>query len=251
LTVDGSRYALYFSPSPTGRWWSTWSAWLGRCAATGRRISQPRIDGLDADMFAALTADPRRYGWHATLKAPFRLAAGSNLHALETAVAGIAARYPAFVCPPMSVVRLDNFMALVPSAESEIIKEIAAACVIEPDRLRAPPTDDELQRRRRAALSARQEEHLLRWGYPYVLDEFRFHFSLTGALLSQPQTTIQSIARAAELQLSALADDAHVFDAISLFVEPTPGADFHILRRFPLRASAHEITPLATSAERC
>jgi Protein of unknown function (DUF1045) len=235
LSIGGPRYALYFSPSPAGRWWRAWSVWLGRCAATGRKLSQPHIGGVDTDTFAALTADPRRYGWHATLRAPFRLVPDTHVGALEAVIEDIAAQYPSFTCPPMSVVRLDNFLALTPIAESEGIKEIAATCVIETNRLRAPPSEEELQRRRRASLSTRQEEHLLRWGYPYVLDEFRFHFSLTGALILQPQTTIELITRAAEFQLAALADDVQLFDALSLFVEPAPGADFQLLRRCPLR----------------
>ena len=48
-----------------------------------------------------------------------------------------------------------------------------------------PPGAAELERRRKAGLSAAQEKMLLRWGYPYVLDEFRFHLTLTGRL--QPE----------------------------------------------------------------
>jgi hypothetical protein len=34
----------------------------------------------------------------------------------------------------------------------------------------------------RAGLSARQAEHLTKWGYPYVFEDFRFHMTLTAGL---------------------------------------------------------------------
>lgn len=236
MTIEQPRYALYFSPVPGGPWWTAWSSWLGRCAATGCVVTQPHVDGIAADAFATLTAEPRRYGWHATLRAPFRLHVDASFAMLETVVEEIAARHAPFACPRMSVTRLDDFLALVPVADSDVLKHVAADAVRETDRLRAPLTEQEFLRRRRVTLSARQEELLMRWGYPYVLDEFRFHFSLTGPLASQSARTIAMATRAAEAQLSALADDVQLFDALSLFVEPAPGADFKLLRRFPLRA---------------
>ena len=49
---------------------------------------------------------------------------------------------------------------------------LAAACVRDFDSFRAPLSPEELAKRRAVDLTARQEELLVEWGYPYVFDEF-------------------------------------------------------------------------------
>jgi hypothetical protein len=56
-------------------------------------------------------------------------------------------------------------------------------CALEICRASALPlTEEELTRRRKAELTPEQDKLLVDWGYPWVLDEFNFHFSLTGSL---------------------------------------------------------------------
>ncbi|MGQ3281168.1 MAG: DUF1045 domain-containing protein, partial [Shinella sp.] len=70
------RYALYFTPSASDPLTLSAQRWLGRNAFTGATLAQLSVQGFDAATLAGLTADPRRYGFHATLKAPFSLAEG-------------------------------------------------------------------------------------------------------------------------------------------------------------------------------
>jgi hypothetical protein len=63
---------------------------LGRDALSGESLSGFAIPGTDAQGWRELTAEPRRYGFHATLKAPFRLAAGLSADELFQAVAALA-----------------------------------------------------------------------------------------------------------------------------------------------------------------
>jgi ribose 1,5-bisphosphokinase len=71
---------------------------------------------------------------------------------------------------------------------------------------------------------------LARWGYPYVLDEFRFHFTLTG-----PTGEAPGLAYEARQALAKLADTPLWFDAVSLVTEPSPGAAFREVHRSRLR----------------
>ncbi len=227
------RYAVYFAPSPQSPAWALGSQWLGRCAATGRLYGQPTIAGLSAAEFAALTAAPRRYGWHATLKAPFMLAQGSTEDSLRVAVAHLAKTLKAFDLPTLRVTQLDDFLALTADGDTAELHAAADACVTELHPCAAPLGDSELQRRRKAHLTARQDQLLVRWGYPYVLEEFRFHCSLTGSLSQLSAPHIQAVAQAARA-----AFDAHGscrFDTLALFAEPTPGADFMLLEHFNFR----------------
>ena len=238
--MTAPRYALYFTPAPSSPWRAFGAAWLGRCALDAGWREQARIEGMDAAALRRLTEAPARYGFHATLKAPFHLAAGCTASDLATALDRFCADQEAFALPPLQAQRIKHFLALVLPAPEARLDAISAGCVTQFDRFRAPASPRELERRRLADLSLRQEALLLRWGYPHVLDQFQFHFSLTGALGDLPVDSVESVLAAARAQIDALRDalrDAPLmFDAISLFEEPAPGAPFRVLQRSALRA---------------
>jgi hypothetical protein len=107
---------------------------------------------------------------------------------------------------------------------------VARTCVTGLQTLAAPLSSDELARRRRkGALSIQEDALLVRWGYPYVLDRYRFHLSLTGDLNGVPLDTVQRLERAARDTFERL--PACRFDSLALYAEPAPGADFVQLER--------------------
>ena len=163
-----TRHAVYCLPD--GPFGDAGARWLGWDARTGRERPSPHPDW---------TGTPRRYGFHATLKPPFRLA--GEVAALEAAVADLAARTPPARAEGLEAAALGRFVALVPRGSSDLAR-VAAACVADLDRFRLPAPPEETARRRAAGLSARQEEMLRRWGYPYVMEEFRFHLTLSAAV---------------------------------------------------------------------
>nr|WP_265297704.1 DUF1045 domain-containing protein [Verminephrobacter eiseniae] len=224
------RYAVYFAPHPGSTGWLAGSHWLGRCAALLQPMQQLAIEGVAAQDLYRLTAAPRRYGWHATLKAPFALAPGVDWITLHQAVRAVAQSLAPFALPPLHVARIDDFLALVPApahAANAAIERVAAACVTQLQPLAAPLSDTDLARRRCAALTPRQDELLQRWGYPFVLEEFRFHLSLTGHLQQvgrQTQARVQGAAQAFFADLPVLR-----MSSLALFAEPAAGADFVLL----------------------
>ena len=228
------RYAVYFAPPPDSPWWQAGSQWLGRCAAGCTLKPMPAINGISDEAFQQLTAAPRRYGWHATLKAPFTLASGVNASQLREALTTIAARSSAFEMPPLKVTLLDDFLALVPQTRSAEADAVAARCVIELQPLAAPLSATELQRRRQAPLSPAQDALLERWGYPFVLDQFQLHCSLTGSLKHLNSQQVQNLQQAAEDWFANLPPCR--FETLALFAEPTQGADFVLQEHFRLTA---------------
>ena len=187
-----SRYAVYYVP-PKGSALAHFGAtWLGWDLDPGTPLPHPDLPGL-AVPIAEVTATPRRYGFHGTLKPPFRLADNDGGVALRSAVAALAARSPAILGPPLALSPIGRFLALMPSAPFPELDRLAAACVTELDAFRAPPSEAELSRRRAAGLSAAQEAYLARWGYPYVLGEFRFHLTLTGPLDAPTAAEVASV----------------------------------------------------------
>lgn len=221
------RCAVYFVPELHSDWWQAGSQWLVRCAASGAAYAPPDIPGVTPSEFQALTAEPRRYGWHATLKAPFTLAAEQSLDALRTAMRSLASRWSAFDLPPLRVSDLGGFLALRPEGNLIRLNETAAACVQELHPLAQPLTDAELARRRQAPLTPEQDSLLLAWGYPWVLDHFQFHLSLTGPLGKCSPEVKAALLQAAKTRFETL--PVCRFEHIALFIEPHAGADFELL----------------------
>jgi hypothetical protein len=231
------RYAVYFAPNPGSLGWLAGSHWLGRCAALLQPLQQLAIDGVAAEDLHLLTAAPRRYGWHATLKAPFALAPGTDWITLHQAVQAVASRLQPFVLPPLQVERINDFLALVPARSHPAnaqIQEAAAACVTALQPLAAPLSDADLARRRAVGLTPRQDALLQRWGYPFVLEEFRFHLSITGSLAQVAPSTQALVLDAAQEFFADL--PTLKFNSLALFAEPTPGADFVLLDHLEMGA---------------
>ena len=237
VTTAHHRYAVYFAPSPGSLGWLAGSHWLGRCAALLQPLQQLAIDGVAAEDLHRLTAAPRRYGWHATLKAPFALAPGTDWITLHQAVQAVASRLQPSVLPPLQVERIDDFLALVPARSHPAnaqIQEAAAACVTALQPLAAPLSDADLARRRAVGLTPRQDALLQRWGYPFVLEEFRFHLSITGSLAQVAPSTQALVLDAAQEFFADL--PTLKFNSLALFAEPTPGADFVLLDHLEMGA---------------
>ena len=229
-----ARFALYYAPSRESVWWQAGSTWLGRDAQSGERCAQPQPPGL-ARPLAALTDAPRRYGWHGTLVAPFRLGAGLTQHDVLAAARAWALAQQAFTLQ-VEAATLGDFVALRPAdAEGEArIRELASSALQSLDALRAQPSAADLERRLAAPLSERQRALLLQWGYPYVFDEFRFHMTLSSSLAdADERATLLAWWRERTPALGPLA-----IDRAALFVEPAPGEPFVLWQMLPFSHGA-------------
>lgn len=219
------RYALYFTPSDDDPLTRAAAAWLGRDAFTGDAVARPAPDGLDPEALARNTAEPRRYGFHATLVAPFRLRADADAAAPALAADAVGAAHAPFDIPRLALTRIGSFRALTPASPCAPLDALAAAAVDRFDAVRAPLGPAEIARRRPERLTPRQRAYLDRHGYPFVKDEFRFHMTLTGPVAPQEDARVT---RALDVHFLPLLDRSVRVDALALFVEPEPGAPFHV-----------------------
>ena len=235
------RYAIYVMPE--GALARFGAQWLGWDAQAGHAADHPQIAGLPRPL-RDITATPRKYGLHATIKPPFRLAEGSPPAALMSDLAALCDRLEPVTLDGLTLARLGGFLALVPEGRTDSLNALAAKVVTQLDRHRAPLTEAELARRRAGGgLTPQQEANLAQWGYPYVLEEFRFHFTLTGNL---SRAEAEAVAIALTPHLSPRVPRPSVIDSLCLMGEDEAGM-FHLIHRYPFGAAASR-SSTATSA---
>ncbi len=226
-----ARYAVYFAPAESTALWQAVCRWLGRDARGAAHLPQPEVDGWSAQQILQITASPRMYGFHATLKPPFQLAEGRTASQLAHALQELASRLQAFILPQLAVGSLAGFLALQPAGSDAKLTALADACVIELDGFRRSLSAEELAQRRAAGLSPRQDQLLAQFGYPFVLDQFRFHMTLTERLPREDSDRLRpwlSRYLAEALAVPLRCDD------LCLFFQERPGDDFLLLQRFAL-----------------
>ncbi|HYG90643.1 MAG TPA: DUF1045 domain-containing protein [Azospirillum sp.] len=225
----GRRFALYFAPENGSVLDEFGWRWLGRRPDSAELGPLPAV-GLDPDRQAGLVADARRYGFHATLKAPFRLGEGMDDASLRDAAAAFARQRRPFVEPPFVLKDLHGFLALRPRQPSAALDELAGDCVRAFDRFRAPSTTAERQKRLAAPLTDRQKELLDTWGYPYVFDQFRFHLTMTRPLHDDERAGVRNLLE--RLSAPVLREPVEV-RSLCLFEQAAPGTPFVLAARFP------------------
>ena len=217
------RYAIYFTPDQDDPLARIAAGWLGRNPFTGTVPQAPVVTALSPAEIAYHTASARRYGFHATLKAPFVLAEGKTEAELDAALASFSAATQPVGLAGLAPARLDGFLALIPASPSPELDRFAGDIVREFEPFRAPLSEADIRRRNPDKLSQDEFRNLCQWGYPYVFQSFRFHMTLTGRVADHDLPRV----RAAIDEVFATALDKPVsLDGLALFVEPEPGAPF-------------------------
>ncbi len=220
------RLAVFYTPAPGDALARLAADWLGRDAFAGHaRPADPARDPI--------VAEPARYGFHATLKAPFRLAVGAEVDAVAGRLETFCAERAGPTIRRLALAQLGSFFALVPADPEPGLASLEADVLRTFEPFRAPLDAAAIARRRPDRLTSRQLEHLHRWGYPFVLDAFRFHMTLTGPL----GEGAESVRRDLEAHFTEALDRPLALDGLALFVEPEPGAPFHVHAYHPFASS--------------
>ncbi|HVY06856.1 MAG TPA: DUF1045 domain-containing protein [Burkholderiales bacterium] len=226
--TTSARYAVYLVPPRESRLWKLGCEWLGRDPESGEVFAPPEVEGCAPEKQQRLIRSARMYGFHATMKPPFQLAEGVDEGRLADEVARLAASIRSYSMPALKMDRLGGFVALVPAEPNEALADLASRCVTELDAMRAPMDDEERERRLTTRLSDRQRELMERWGYPYVLEEFRFHMTLTDRLDENDAALL--VPWIGEYFAEVLQSGALLAE-LAIFMQPGAGKDFVLRRR--------------------
>lgn len=236
------RYAIYYLPDEHDALWAFGSRTIGYDSVSG--IDLPFHRQLQATFpdWQSQVAEPSRYGFHATLKAPFELAQEHYEHDLLEAVGRMTSRLPPVEIGLTDVVPLGQYVAVVPRTQSRALTKLQTEFVIRLDEYRAPMSETDRARRGTDRLTERQRQYLDRWGYPFVLDEFRFHMTLAGPLTELHQARAQECLRALSKDLPRF----HMLDQVAVVKQVSRTERFRLVARFPLNGWAPP--PLVHSA---
>lgn len=228
------RYAIYFVPSVASALYRFGAELVGYDAYTGQPI--PFVGGIEAEIegWKQLTADPRKYGFHATLKAPISLAPNRTENELTAAMHEFASTPRRIPVIAPTVRSISNFIAIVPDSLCPELQKFAEDCVIVFDSFRAPLTGADRERRNVSALTDRQVTYLDRWGYPYVLEEFRFHMTLAGSLPAERRETVAGIL---QKRFDTLELKSVPIDRLALMRQNDAASGFTIIQHWPLQST--------------
>jgi hypothetical protein len=214
------RYAVYYAPE-AGKFSDRAAAWLG---GTPPDLALPLSRG-----WAELTKAPRKYGFHGTIRAPFRLNVGVSEQDVHAALIALAQTLPRIEMPALDLVNLHGFLALIPRDPAPL-NALAAKVVEATNPLRAPLNPAEIARRRPDTLTPRQRELLDHWGYPFVMEEFQFHLTLSDQLTADEIAPLRS---ALSTYFAPVLPEPFQINDLCLFGEDDAGA-FHLLHRYAL-----------------
>lgn len=224
------RYAIYWTPEPGSALADFGRRWLGSDPERGEASAERETLGLDPALVERATAAPRRYGLHATMKAPFRLTSDVSEAALNDALAAFCAPRRQARAGCLRLVRFGGWLALVPEAPLADLDWLAAECVVHFDRFRAPLSDDDRARRSGIADPLRQL-YFEQFGYPDVLAAFTFHITVAGPLPSVELDAIEAVLRPATASFTQ--EPFRVRD-LCWFGDPGDGRLFQVRGRAPL-----------------
>lgn len=215
--MSAGRYAVYWAPEADDPLWAAGCAWLGRDPASEATGTPP------PERHA-----PWRYGFHATLKAPMALAEGHRPDDLRAALQAVLRDHRPFALPPLAVGQLHDFVALRPLAPCPPLQALADDCVRRLDPLRRTGTP-----RAAEGLDDEQRALLERWGYPHVLQRWRFHLTLSDALADDASRA--RVQTEAERAFAAALRQPRGVASVAVFVEAAPGQPLRLAWRLPLQ----------------
>jgi hypothetical protein len=227
LLEQNPRYAIYFVPAEDANLYRFGASILGYDCYTGEETPFASDLEIDPKVWTELTEDPRRYGFHATLKAPFYLSPSCTEAQLSNAVANFAAIARTASTFKPTIRLLKDFIAIVPRRRQSTIDKLASDCVTLFDAYRAPMSPQERARRVATGLNAGQIGHLDRWGYPYLFEDFRFHMTLTGRISIERRDVV--MAALEKLFARSCGDMPITIDRLTLLRQDSPQSRFRVI----------------------
>ncbi|MEQ8510106.1 MAG: DUF1045 domain-containing protein [Rhodospirillaceae bacterium] len=230
--MPAERYAVYYVPPKDSALAKFGQEWLGIDIETGASVKQLEINSISSSQFKAITSTPRLYGFHGTLKPPFSLAKNTSPEGLLAATRILARSLSKIEIPPLELAFIGKFLALSPETSSMQLEKLASNCVRALEGFRQRRSEQELAEYRQGKLTVHQEQMLENWGYPYVLEEFRFHMTLTEKTENDVERAI--LMKSAQEKCRDIIGQPIKITEIAVCHQNTPHEPMHVVERVRL-----------------
>ncbi len=179
------RVAIYFLPKKNSSLENFGKNLLGRDINKKKKISLTRRQKYFInrgftyfDELKNYCEQPAKYGFHATLKAPFRLKRNVKTKNFYDVISHIATQHSRFKIKGLKIVYSKKFTFITSRKPNKLLINLENDLVKHLDTFRAELNKTEIKKRIPDSLTFKQNKYLKEWGYPFVFDQFKFHMTL-------------------------------------------------------------------------
>lgn len=230
MSGEFEKYAVYWVPKRADALARFGVSWTGWCAEQGEHRTRGEFPGVAVDI-PAVTRQVWRHGFHAVIKAPFRLRAGRGRFSVEHALDQVIDEIVAFRLPRLRLAVIGGSVAaLVPhqncaalGALVDRVGEAMAPLDAIPHDLVAPAPDGNA-----AGNNGKDAESLVQLP---VAEAHRFHMPLTDRL--GLETAFEVMEELRPLLEPMLGEPRRLHD-VALMGDPGEGRPLRVLQRYEL-----------------
>ena len=231
------RVAIYFLPKKNSSLENFGKNLLGRDINKKKKISLTRRQKYFIsrgftffDELKDYCEQPAKYGFHATLKAPFRLKRNVKTKNFYDVISHIAAQHSRFKIKGLKIVYSKKFTFITSRKPNKLLRNLENDLVKHLDTFRAELNKTEIKKRIPDSLTFKQNKYLKEWGYPFVFDQFKFHMTL----MNQNNNKLSNKQKLElEKLIYKISNNVIEFNEISLLGENKNG-HFEEIKRFKL-----------------
>ena len=231
------RVAIYFLPKKNSSLENFGKNLLGRDINKKKKISLTRRQKYFInrgftyfDELKDYCEQPAKYGFHATLKAPFRLKRNVKTKNFYDVISHIAAQHSRFKIKGLKIVYSKKFTFITSRKPNKLLINLENDLVKHLDTFRAELNKTEIKKRIPDSLTFKQNKYLKEWGYPFVFDQFKFHMTL----MNQNNNKLSNKQKLElEKLIYKISNNVIEFNEISLLGENKNGY-FEEIKRFKL-----------------
>ena len=231
------RVAIYFLPKKNSSLENFGKNLLGRDINKKKKISLTRRQKYFIsrgftffDELKDYCEQPAKYGFHATLKAPFRLKRNVKTKNFYDVISHIAAQHSRFKIQGLKIVYSKKFTFITSRKPNKLLINLENDLVKHLDTFRAELNKKEIKKRIPDSLTFKQNKYLKEWGYPFVFDQFKFHMTL----MNQNNNKLSNKQKLElEKLIYKISNNVIEFNEISLLGENKNG-HFEEIKRFKL-----------------
>jgi len=231
------RVAIYFLPKKNSSLENFGKNLLGRDINKKKKISLTRRQKYFInrgftyfDELKDYCEQPAKYGFHATLKAPFRLKRNVKTKNFYDVISHIAAQHSRFKIKGLKIAYSKKFTFITSRKPNKLLINLENDLVKHLDTFRAELNKTEIKKRIPDSLTFKQNKYLKEWGYPFVFDQFKFHMTL----MNQNNNKLSNKQKLElEKLIYKISNNVIEFNEISLLGENKNG-HFEEIKRFKL-----------------